>query len=209
MTQSKTHPCKVIAIVGGSGSGKTTFAQLLQQGLGLKTCSILSQDHYYIDQSAKFRENAESVNFDQPQALDFPLLESHLKSLRQGNPVQIPIYDFVTHKRLDQTEYFPSVPVILLDGTLILTQEKLLAQIDVSIFIDTPETIRFTRRLHRDRVERGRTQEEVLKQFSKQVKPMHDEYVEPSKINADHVISGIEMFEPRMKEWIRVLSEIK
>lgn len=197
---------KIIGVSGGSGSGKTTFAKLLLAGAH-QPCVILSQDHYYIDQSAHFRGDGENVNFDHPDALDFPLLAKHLGALKQGTPVEVPNYDFVTHTRRRETESFPPRPLILLDGTLILSQPKIRELLDVSVFIDAPEVIRLERRIRRDTIERGRTLEGILKQFHRQVKPMHDQFVEPSKNHATHVISGVDAFEGRIAEWARMLTE--
>lgn len=198
---------RIIGVSGGSGSGKTTFAKLLLTG-ALQPCVILSQDHYYIDQSAHFRGDGENVNFDHPDALDFPLLAQHLAALRQGSTVEVPNYDFVTHTRRRETEAFPPSPVIVLDGTLILSQPAIRAQLDVSVFIDAPESVRLERRIRRDTIERGRTLDGILKQFHRQVKPMHDQFVEPSKNHATHVISGIETFEGRIEEWTRALTSV-
>jgi uridine kinase len=195
---------RIVGISGGSGSGKTTFAHALQAHLGAD-CAILSQDHYYIDQSARFRGDGENVNFDHPDALDFPLLARHLAALRLGQAIEVPIYDFVTHKRLPRTQPFAAMPVVLLDGTLILSQPAILEQLDSSIFIETCERVRFERRLARDIAERGREREGVIKQFTRQVKPMHDAFVEPSKREARHVLSGEQDFAPSIERWASVL----
>jgi uridine kinase len=194
---------RIIGVSGGSGSGKTTFARLLAQARA--GCVILSQDHYYIDQSAHFRGDGENVNFDHPDAIDFPLLAQHLAMLKQGAAVEVPNYDFVTHTRKRETEHFKPYPVIVLDGTLILSQPAIREHLDASIFIDAPEAIRLERRIHRDTTERGRTLEGIMKQFTRQVKPMHDQFVEPSKTHANHVISGVEAFENRMADWTHLL----
>jgi uridine kinase len=180
--------CFIIGISGGSGSGKTTFAKRVQSALGAEVCQVLSQDHYYIDQSAKFTGDGESVNFDHPNALDWPLLASHLKQLSEGDPIEVPVYDFATHRRLRETEPFAPSTCVVVDGTLILSQPEIRKYLKKSIFIDTPEKVRFERRLKRDVEERGRTAEGVQKQFLRQVKPMHDEFVEPSKNFADLVL---------------------
>jgi uridine kinase len=208
MTRSKIGASRIIGVSGGSGSGKTTFVRLLQTELQASVCAVLSQDHYYIDQSARFRGDGENVNFDHPDALDFALLARHLEQLRQGLAIEVPIYDFVTHKRLTQTEPFAAHPLVVLDGTLILSQENIRDQMDVSVFIDTPEDVRLERRLRRDTLERGRTREGVLKQFERQVKPMHDQFVEPSKAHATHVVSGLKSFGPAMNGWATRLAGV-
>ena len=195
----------ISGVSGGSGSGKTTFARMLHekicQKLGPSTCAILSQDSYYIDQSANFRGDG-SINFDHPSSIDFPLLAEHLKMLKDGKSIQVPSYDFVTHKRSVETNPFAVLPVVILDGMLIFTQEIIRPLLDYSIFMDAPESVRFERRLHRDVRDRGRTPEGVRKQFESQVKPMHDEFIEPSKKYASVVISSLQKFDVPMQEII-------
>lgn len=190
------HPDNVtlIAVCGGSGSGKTTFARRLVEILGEDHCAILSQDRYYIDQSDRFKEDGGDVNFDHPSAIDFDLMAEHLRILSSGRPIEAPLYDFATHKRLKRTTTFKAKPVIIVDGILVLSQKQIRDAIDASVFIDIPESVRFERRLRRDTVERGRTPEGIEKQFLKQVKPMHDQFVEPSKAFATFR-AGLPQFE--------------
>ncbi len=195
----------VVAIAGGSASGKTTFASRLQGMLGDASCAVLSQDRYYIDQSAIFRGDGENVNFDHPSALDFDLMRDHADQLRQGLVIQAPIYDFATHKRSVTTFAFEPRPVILLDGTLILNHVGIRELADHRIFIAASETVRYDRRLRRDTRERGRSAEGVWRQFERQVKPMHDQFVEPSRAFADEVISGESAFDERLEAWTRLL----
>lgn len=182
----------ILGVAGGSGSGKTFFAQALQKKLQAQSF-VLYQDNYYIDQSHRFDFDGGSVNFDHPEALDFGLMAEHLKELKNGDDIRIPKYDFATHKRMNETIHQPWKRVVIVDGILILTQPKLLELFDESIFVETPEEIRFARRMNRDVVERGRTPEGVKAQFESQVKPMHDLFVEPSKKQATHVSSGVDM----------------
>ena len=196
-----------MGVAGGSGSGKTTFASALQKALGEENCGVLSQDHYYIDQSARFTGDGESVNFDHPDALDWSLLHRHLIELREGDTIQVPIYDFATHKRLLATRPFEAKPVIILDGTLIFTQSRILKALDHRIFIQTAEEIRFQRRMNRDVKERGRTPEGVKKQFERQVKPMHDQFVEPSAQFADVILQGDESVKPFVESWVKKLKK--
>jgi uridine kinase len=193
---------RIIGVAGGSGSGKTTFARELHAALGPGVSAVLTQDHYYIDQSAVFRGDGENVNFDHPDSLDFSLLAKHLLELRAGRPIQVPIYDFATHTRLPQASLFLPVPVVIVDGILILSQALVRPQLDFSVFIAAPEQVRFDRRLERDVAERGRTPEGVRKQFDRQVKPMHDLFVEPSRRHADEVISGLDPFEGAIARWM-------
>jgi uridine kinase len=192
---------QIIGISGGSGSGKTTFAKGLQSLLGDRRSAILAQDSYYIDQSAHFKGDGENVNFDHPSALDFSLLSSHLESLRAGQPIEVPIYDFASHTRSPSTLRLEPHPVILLDGTLILSQDKIRPHLMASIFIDASETVRYQRRFKRDLIERGRQPEGIKKQFERQVKPMHDLFVEPSKSHASEIISGERDFSAEMERW--------
>lgn len=181
----------IIGVAGGSGSGKTYFTRDLQKELGDENCLVVYQDNYYIDQSKKFDGDGGSVNFDHPSSLDFQLLAQDLRKLREGRNVEIPIYDFVTHSRKNET--LPTAPkrIILVDGILILHSEEVRAELDEAVFFDTPEALRFQRRLDRDVHERGRTPEGVRKQFELQVRPMHNQFVEPSKAFADTIVKDL------------------
>lgn len=177
----------ILGVAGGSGSGKTYFAQALAQVLG-SHASIVYQDNFYHDQSAKFDHDGGSVNFDHPESLDLKLLASCLSKLKQGSGTDIPIYDFVTHTRRQEVLHIPATRVIIVDGILIFHPDYLREKFDEMVFFDTPETLRYERRLERDVVERGRTPEGVRAQFFGQVKPMHDEFVEPSKAFAHTIV---------------------
>ncbi len=180
----------MIAISGGSGSGKTTLAHEVAAAIGHGRAQILAQDSYYIDQSRRFDGDGGSVNFDHPSSIDFPLMAQHLDLLKDGLPIEVPIYDFGTHTRRPETEPFSHSALTLVEGTLLLSQPLIRARLDFSIFVETPEKVRFERRLRRDTHERGRTPEGVTRQFQMQVKPMHDEFVEPSKAFAHLIVSG-------------------
>ncbi len=179
----------IIAIVGGSCSGKTTFANSLCSAFGESECSILLQDNYYHDQSASFDKDGGRVNFDHPSAIDFKLLCEHLELLKSGEPIQMPSYDFKTHTRGFDNCLFKPKKIILVDGILLLSQEYTRDSFDDSIFIQCDEGLRFKRRLERDTRERGRTPEGVKEQFYKQVNPMHIKFVEPSKQYAQKVLA--------------------
>ncbi len=179
----------IIAITGGSGSGKTTFARDLLDEIGADRCGLMYQDSYYIDQSSRFDRDGGAVNFDHPDSLDFKLMGEHLKKLKAGEDVEIPLYDFATHSRLSEVQKFNSKEIILVDGILILSQEILRPHFDRAIFIDCDENLRYERRLKRDVLERGRTPEGVKAQFQAQVKPMHDQFVEPSRKFATRVVN--------------------
>jgi uridine kinase len=190
----------VIGVAGGSGSGKTTFARLLQARLGDSLCAIISQDAYYRDRHKYFDRDGGQVNFDHPDSLEFELLIHHLHELRKGHGIQIPTYDFVTHSRLPTVEAFLWRPVVIVDGILLLTQSELRPMLDFAYFIETSEDLRFQRRLKRDVLERGRTREGVQNQFYHHVKPMHDLFVEPSRKFADRIVSGERAFTPVIEE---------
>jgi uridine kinase len=183
----------ILGVTGGSGSGKTYFAHALAEKLGAEKASILYQDNYYIDQSDKFDHDGGAVNFDHPDALDFDLMAEQLQKLKNNQPIDVPTYDFATHKRNSKTIKQDVKKVIIVDGILILGQPKLRALFTESVFVQTPESVRYDRRLDRDVKERGRTPEGVKAQFDSQVKPMHDSFVEPSKKYATYINSGTDM----------------
>lgn len=181
----------MVGVAGGSGSGKTYFAKALARRLGRDRCAILYQDSFYFDQSKKFDRDGGVVNFDHPESIDFALMTEKLGQLKQGQAVEIPVYDFVTHTRKPETESVLPKPVIIVDGILIFHDERLRQLLDERLYFDTPEELRFKRRLERDVRVRGRTPEGVSAQFYKQVKPMHDQFVEPSKAHASVVICDV------------------
>jgi uridine kinase len=195
-----TPSITIVGIAGGSGSGKTTFARLLHTRLGSENAVILGQDSYYIDQSSQFTSDGEGVNYDHPNAIDFTLLASHLELLRKGQSIDVPSYNFSTHSRNLTFKKLAPMRVVIVDGILVLHSEIVRNFFDHKIFIETDEALRFERRLDRDQRERGRTPEGVRRQFLNQVKPMHDRYVEPSRLFADQVISGQEPFKPMIEE---------
>lgn len=197
----------IIGVAGGSGSGKTYFARELQKKLGIENCNILYQDNYYIDQSHRFDGDGGSVNFDHPDSLEFTLLARHLSQLKKGESVEVPLYEFATHKRLEKTLPFKPTKIILVDGILILNSPEVRAELDEAIFFDTPEELRFERRLHRDVNERGRTPEGVRKQFELQVRPMHNQFVEPSKKFAQTLVHDLGEYNEVLEEFVNRLSK--
>lgn len=194
--------CLLIAVAGGSGSGKTTFARMLHTHLGEHMAAIVSQDSYYHDLSSQFDFDGGSVNYDHPKSIEFSLMAQHLRQLKKGNTVQIPVYDFKSHSRKTEVIPLEPKPIVLIDGILLLCQEELREIFDFIFFIDTQEELRFKRRLARDVRERGRTPDGVYNQFYAQVKPMHDMFVEPSRIWADQIISGEKSFGPVIDEFV-------
>ncbi|RME17593.1 MAG: uridine kinase [Bdellovibrio sp.] len=186
----------VFGIAGGSASGKTTFARRLLEKLKEYHVKVhlLYQDSYYKDHSQEFDFDGGRVNFDHPEAIDFALMDQHLTQLSQGHPVPVPIYDFKTHSRKEGVEWLSPPDVLLIDGILILHEEKVRKHLHYSVFIKTGSEERLKRRLKRDVEERGRTQEGVLRQFYSQVEPMHQQFVEPSCQFANEIFSGEEDF---------------
>jgi len=184
---SKPNPV-VIGISGGTGSGKTTVASVILQRSGAENLAVLPHDAYYRDLVDLPRSQRDQVNFDHPEALDTALLVKHVAALRRWEPVDIPVYDFTIHSRTDRTRRIEPHPVILVEGILIFAEPDLRQLFDVKIFVDTPADIRFIRRIQRDISERGRTVESVIQQYLTTVRPMHEEFVEPSKRHADVII---------------------
>ncbi len=178
----------VIGIAGGSGSGKTTVAQEILQRVGPSQIAFLQHDSYYKDLTGLPPTQRMEANFDHPNSLETELLIRHIESLRDGKPVEVPIYDFATHSRTTQTFTVQPRRVVLVEGILIFAEAELRKLFDVKIFVDTDSDLRFIRRLHRDITERGRTTESVIKQYQATVRPMHLEFVEPSKRYADVII---------------------
>lgn len=200
----------VIGIAGGTGSGKTTISNLIIDRVGHENIASLSHDAYYRDMVNLPLKKRAKVNYDHPDSLESELLVEHIKELKQGNIVQMPVYDFTTHSRKQVTITIYPQPVILVDGILIFVEKDLRKLFDVKIFVDTDADLRFIRRLQRDISERGRTQESVIKQYLKTVRPMHLEFVEPSKRYADVIIPeggmnqvALDMLTARIEELLR------
>lgn len=180
--------CITIGIAGGSGSGKTTVAQAILGDTNPGAVAYLPHDGYYRNLKDLARSQREMVNFDHPDSLDTPLLIEHLKELKAGQAIEMPVYDFTTHSRTQETRRVEPHPILLVEGILIFADRSLRDLFDIKIFVDTDPDIRFIRRLQRDLNERGRTVESVIRQYLTTVRPMHLEFVEPSKRYADVVI---------------------
>jgi uridine kinase len=178
----------VIGVAGGTGSGKTTVAQEVLKRAGTEQISLIQHDAYYKDLSDLPTAQRAMLNFDHPDALDNGLLITHLQRLKAGQPIDVPIYDFTTHTRTGQSRHVEPHRVILVEGILIFADEALRRLMDVKIYVDTDADIRFIRRVKRDIAERGRTMESVIHQYLATVRPMHQEFVEPSKRFADIII---------------------
>ncbi len=183
----------VLGVSGGTGSGKTTVAQNLLERVGRERISFLVQDSYYcdVDWASDPVERAQQIrshNFDHPDAIDTELLCSHIESLRAGVGVDVPVYDFTQHRRSGRTLSVAPKPVVLVEGILLFVEPRLRALLDFKIFVDTDADVRLLRRLRRDLSERGRTLESVLAQYLGTVRPMHLEFIEPSKRYADIIV---------------------
>jgi len=184
---TRTTPL-VIGIAGGSGSGKTTVAQEILNRVGPERIAYLPHDAYYKDLSGLPPVQRAEVNFDHPNSLDNDLLISHVELLKAHKPARLPVYDFSTHSRTPQSMLISPRNVIIVEGILIFAEPKLRCLFDIKVFVDTDSDLRFIRRLQRDISERGRTTESVIHQYLQTVRPMHLEFVEPSKRYADIII---------------------
>lgn len=184
----RKNPPLVIGIAGGSGSGKTTAADIILERVGRQRIAYLQHDSYYRELTGLPPNQRAQVNFDHPDSLESDLLREHILQLKEWKSVELPVYDFTTHSRTGQTIHVSPHRVILVEGILIFAEQKLRELFDVKIFVDTDSDIRFIRRLKRDIEERGRTAENVVKQYMATVRPMHLEFVEPSKRYADVII---------------------
>lgn len=181
-------PPYIIGVAGGSGSGKTTVSNRIRELVGDEHLAYLQHDSYYHDASHLPPAERAQQNYDHPNSLDTPLLVEQLTQLRMGQPIQIPVYDFASYTRSRETITTQPARVILVEGILIFSHKALRQQMDMRIFVDTDADLCFIRRLQRDMVERGRTQESIIEQYLATVRPMHLEFVEPSKRYADIIV---------------------
>ncbi|HET8648594.1 MAG TPA: uridine kinase [Gemmatimonadales bacterium] len=198
----------IIGVVGGTGSGKTTVARAIHQSLGVDA-AVIDQDAYYRDLGHLTLDQRKLVNFDHPDALDNELLAEHLEALAAGRPIEKPTYDYAAHTRADATILVEPRDVILVEGILLFADARLRPLFDIKVFVDVADDVRFIRRLMRDLNERGRSVEMVIEQYLSTVRPMHLEFVEPSKRYADVIIPqgghnqvGIEMLQARVEREI-------
>ena len=188
MEESSQSGGVALGVAGGTGSGKTTVVQAILQAVGAERISSLAQDSYYRDVEWESKGQLLHHNFDHPDALDHDLLFEHLRLLKSGQDVEVPIYDFVTHRRTGETLTMPARPVIMLEGILILASARLRELLDFKIFVDTDADVRLMRRIRRDMSERGRELPDIFRQYTQTVRPMHLEFVEPSKRWADIIV---------------------
>ena len=178
----------VVGIAGGTGSGKTTVAQRLAGAMPPERCAMIEHDAYYRDQGHLAPDERAAINYDHPSALESALLAEHLRELRAGRAVEVPIYDFATHTRRRETRPIAPARVILVEGILVFSEPALREQMDIKLFVDTDPDIRLMRRIRRDLEERGRTFKSVSDQYYATVRPMHIEHVEPTRRWADLII---------------------
>lgn len=178
----------IIGIAGGTGSGKTTVVQQIMNELPETEVGIISQDSYYKQNVGMSYEERSNINFDHPRAIDFELLVQHLKDLKVGKTIDQPVYSFVTHNRTDDTISTHPRKVMIVEGILILTNPELREMFDVKVFVHADSDERLIRRLKRDIAERGRDMEEVLNRYQTTLKPMHQQFIEPTKAFADIII---------------------
>ena len=178
----------IIGIAGGTGSGKTTVVNQIIEELNNQEVEVISQDSYYQDTSHLTYEERTKINFDHPKSIDFSLLVSHLKALKQGESVEQPVYSFVEHNRTNQTIITRPRKVMIVEGILILSNPEIREMFDIKIFVHADSDERLIRRLRRDIAERGRDLEEVLTRYKTTLKPMHQQFIEPTKEFADIII---------------------
>lgn len=182
------EPRLIVGVAGGSGSGKTTVVRRIVESLGPDEVTLLDHDRYYRDRNDLRLEERAALNYDHPDALETELMVRHVQELKAGRPVEVPRYDFARHARLAETDLFAPRRAIILEGILIFTDPALRKLMDIKVFVDTDSDTRFIRRLVRDVADRGRTMASVIEQYQDTVKPMHLEFVEPSKRYADVII---------------------
>ena len=178
----------IIGICGGTGSGKTTVANRILESVSASEVVFIQQDSYYRNITDLPLDYRHIANFDHPDALDNDLLVNHVRRLKAGEAVELPLYDFKTHTRMNEIRHVDPKPIVIVEGILIFADPRLLEQMDIKVFVDTPDDVRFIRRLRRDLAERGRTVESVIEQYIATVRPMHMQFVEPSKRHSDVII---------------------
>jgi uridine kinase len=181
-------PPLVIGVAGGSGSGKTTVVRRIVEALDEARVTVLEHDRYYRDRNDLRLEERAALNYDHPDSLETDLMVRHLNELREGRPIEAPVYDFARHARVASTETVAPSRALIVEGILIYTDAALRGLMDIKVFVDTDDDTRFIRRLQRDTKERGRTMQSVIDQYLSTVKPMHLEFVEPSKRYADIIV---------------------
>lgn len=178
----------LIGIAGGTGSGKTTLADKPVDSFGSQEVTVIRQDNYYKRHDDMDYEQRAKLNYDHPDAFDSDLFYEHIVALKQGKPVEIPVYDYTIHNRSEETILINPTPVIVLEGIMLFVEKVLCDLMDIKVFVDTDADVRILRRIVRDVKERGRSLESVIGQYLTTVKPMHEQFVEPSKRRADIIV---------------------
>ena len=181
----------VIGIAGGTGSGKTTVVNNILQQLNAEGVNVLSQDNYYHDNHHLSLQEREALNYDHPKSIDFELLTKHVKALKKGESIEQPLYSFVTHSRTGDYVTVEPKNVLIVEGILVLTNQELLKEFDLKVFVHADSDERLIRRIRRDTQERGRDLHEVLHRYQTTLKPMHQEFIEPSKNEADLIVPNM------------------
>jgi len=200
----------LIGIAGGSGSGKTLVARTIVRELGSDRVVVIDQDSYYKNLEDIPLRDREARNFDHPDAFDNDLLKRHVRDLLEGRPIEQPIYDYAAHRRLPETRTVGEHTVIVLEGILIYVDPELRAMMDIKLFIDADPDVRFIRRLRRDLVERGRSVDSIVRQYEESVRPMHLQFVDPTKRHADLIVPegghnkvAIDLVQTKIRELLR------
>ena len=178
----------IIGIAGGTASGKTSVSKILVDAFSDQTVTLLRQDDYYNDQGHMTMEERVKTNYDHPLSIDNDLLVSHLQQLVEGNSIEKPVYDYTLHTRSEETETIDPTSIIIVEGLFVLEDVKIRNLLDIKLFVKTDDDIRFIRRLIRDTTERGRTIDSVISQYTETVKPMHDQFIEPTNRYADIIV---------------------
>ena len=187
MRQPNNKPF-VIGVAGGSGSGKSTVTREVLASVGPEMATVVIQDDYYCDQTPMSPEERRKTNYDHPQAFDWPLMVQHLQALRRGEAIEMPTYDFAKDNRASKTITVQPAPVIVVEGLFALYDADLRKMMSLKVFVDTAADVRFIRRLQRDMAERGRSAESVINQYLETVRPMHKQFIEPTKRHADVIL---------------------
>ena len=177
-----------LGVCGGTGSGKTTIAEAISHALGPDNAVIIHQDSYYLDRSLLPSDDRDRINFDHPSAFDWKLFRRQIRALRDGRPIEKPLYNFHTHLRMPETTTVEPRPVLIIEGILVFDDPELRDMMDIKVYVDADADVRFIRRLDRDVRERGRSLESIVDQYLTTVRPMHLQFVEPSKRYADIII---------------------
>ena len=178
----------VIGVAGGSGSGKSTVTREVLASIGPDMAAVVMQDDYYLDQTHMSPEDRRKTNYDHPDAFDWPLMMAHVQALRRGEAIEMPEYDFSLHNRSSKTIHVKPAPVIVIEGLFALFDADLRKMMSLKVFVDTAPDVRFIRRLQRDIAERGRSTESVIAQYLDTVRPMHKQFIEPTKRRADVIL---------------------